>query len=462
MEESKDLQTEINYESNDKKSPSNQAEKKKNSKLKYLIYLCVVLLITAVVIWYNLVQPVSDDDPTLVYEKVPYFLANMNITFLCIFFSVILIVFLINSFMMFLYCRMYQRHYRFHQGLAAQAIDIFYSSITPGAYGGEIAKVFVFNKQGVPISNGASVMVMNFIVYQSVLIFFGLISIITRFDQILNIPAFPVDIEVFGNPIPPIPFWIFIVLGFSLNIFTILLLILMSSSRRLHNFVINHGINFLGKIHLVKNVEKKKENLRLQVENYRIELARLRSNLPFTIFLVFLTFLILVGTGLYPFLSGLTLNGFVGFNGDVNYFLKAYDSIVFTNFHQMVTGLIPIPGTAGISEYVFERLFGSSSNFFSSDFYRSGGGNLVLLFWRIMSFYIPFIICGIVAATYKSRGVRIKDRILPTGNRKTMLTLSFETLEDRKETLNLQLKDKEIEKNKHDEEKREKKERHKK
>ncbi len=449
--EEKEQVEEINIE---KENSKDDKQKKKKNAWKYFIYLLIVLVITVIVLWINLVQPVEGEEGTLVYEMIPYFIQNMNYGFLALFLGIVLFSFLLNAFMMFLYARLYQRHYKYHQGLASQAYDIFYSSITPGAYGGEIAKVYLFNKQGVGLSNAASLMVMNFIVYQTCLIFVGLVSLCVNFNQILAIPAFPISITINGNPIPDIPFFIFIILGFLLNLLTMGLILLMSSSRAIHNFVINHLINFLGKIKLVKNVEEKKESVRLQIENYRIELRRLRSNIPFSILVFSLTLISIIVGNLYPLLSGLTLNGFNGME-NVNYFQKIVDCVSFSNFHQMVTGLIPIPGTAGISEYVFDRLFGANSSYFSQQFYNLGGANLVLLLWRFVTFYLQFAVCGIVSATYKTRGVPIEDRLMPVSNRKTVLTLSIDTIEDRKEDLEEMTKEKEIKKNK---EKREKKE----
>ena len=51
-----------------------------------------------------------------------------------------------------------------------------------------------------------------------------------------------------------------------------------------------------------------------------------------------------------------------------------------------------------------------------------------------MTFNIPFIVNGIVAATYKSRGLPVKERIIPVGNRTTMLTIQLETFNERKLT----------------------------
>ena len=438
--EKKEVEADIDKESSENNQENTKKDKKK-SVVKYIIYSFIVLVITGVVLWISLTQPISADDSTKVYEKIPYFIQNMNYSYLALFVGMVFLGFLINAFIMFLYAKMYAKHYKFHQALAIQANDYFYSSITPGAYGGEIAKVFVFKQQGIEISNAASMMVMNFIIYQTSLITIGLISLIFRFDVVMSIPAFPIEIVIDGKPLPDIPFYIFIILGFILNVLTILLLFLMSSSRRLHNFVINHLINFLGKIKLVKHPEQKKERLTKQVENYRIELKRLRSNLPFAVVLFVITFISSVVGATYPFFAGLTLNGFVGMD-NVDYVVKFFDCIFFSNFHQMVTGLVPIPGTAGISEYVFDRLFGPSGHYFSETFYSIGGANLLVVFWRLVTFYLPFLVCGIVSATYKSRGIRQSDRLVPILNKTNTMTISFETIDERKLSLEEQIKQK--------------------
>lgn len=437
---------------NDEKLKEEKNKKKKT--IKYLIYLLLVLIITVAVIWYNLVQKLDEpiDGKVYVYEMLPYFFNTMNFKWLYLFLGVVAFVFALNAFMMFLYARLYQRNYRYHQALAAQAIDNFYSSITPGAYGGEIAKVFIFNKQGVKTSNAASLMVMNFIIYQSALILIGVLSVLFRFNSIMSIPAFNLDLYINGKQLPAIPFWIFILAGFILNVVVIGLLFLMSSSRRIHNFVINKVFNFLAKLKFVKNVEQKREKLRLQVENYRIELKRLQTNIPFAILLFLLNLLMICLCDIYPLLSGLVLNGFSGAE-NVDYFDKIVDCIAFSNFHQMVTGLIPVPGGAGISEYVFDRLFGAPTNslvegFFSSDFYKAGGANYLLLLWRFVTFYLQFAICGIVSATYKTRGVRVSKGYIPPKNatRAQTMTMTFDTIEERKEEVDELLKIKENEK----------------
>lgn len=404
-------------------------QKKKNDNYKYIIYLVLILTITALVLWYNLTGKTTDanGNPIYVYQTIGGVFANMNWGFFALFIGFIVLSYLISSFIIFMFARLYTKHYKYHQAVANNSIGAFYSAITPGASGGQFAQVYTFKKQGIPVSNSASIFVMMFIVSQSVLICFGLISLITRFNLVVQVDSIPITLgELSFN----IPIWIFILMGFILNLLVIFLLLFMSYSKRFLHFISVTLINWLYRFHLIKNPEEKTKSIKIQVENYRIELRRLQSNIPFTILIILLCATNLIITQLAPFFSGLALNAFDLNNLNVG--SKMYDCIVSLNFHQMITGLIPLPGSAGVSEIVFGILFGSSSNYFASEFYSKGGLNILLLVWRFGTFYIPFIINGIVAATYKTRGIPYKERVIPVGNRKTMLTIQMETYVERK------------------------------
>lgn len=418
----------------------NDLETGKNTKkniIKYVIYLVIILLITALVLYFNLSGSCNVNGKEYkVIEIIPEALSGMNWWVFLLFFGVTGVVFAINALIIFLFARLYQRHYSYHQALACLSTGDFYSAVTPGASGGQVAQVYLMKKQGVQVSNGASIFIMNYICYQIVLVLVGIISVFTRLDLITSIPAIPLDIVINGASVN-IPISLFIILGFLLNVLVVALLFFMALSTRFHHFIVYGVMGFLAKIHLIKNVEKKRESLKIQVENFRVEFKRLQTNLTFTIFLILLNFIVIALKNTYPLLAGACLNGFKDVT-DVNWWSKIYDCIVLSNFHQMATGLIPIPGSAGISEYVFERLFGSTSGFFpATNFYAHGGSQMTLLLWRFVTFYFPFFINGIVTATYRTRGKYAQDGVFVVPpDRKTMLTIQFETLEERKSTDN--------------------------
>lgn len=421
-------------EQKQKEEDKEEVATKKNN-YKYFIYLFIILAITVFVLWYNLTRKVDmpgSSEQVYVYETIGDIFSSMNIGFFSMFIGFIFVGFMISSLMIYLYARLYTKHYKYHQAMANASIGSFYSAITPGASGGQFAQVVTYKKQGIPVSNGASIFVMQFIIHQTVLILFGIISLATRFNVILELNIIPITIGEFTLNIP---IWIFIIFGFGVNLLVILGLIFMSYSWKFQHFVLNVVIGFLAKIKIVKNPDEKRKDLLIQVTNYRIELRRLLTNIPFALTIAVLQAAVMIISELAPFFSGLALGGFDP--NTTNFALKAFDTCVFMNFHQMVTGLIPIPGSAGVSELVFSSLFGPNprgSFFTAPDFYSTGGLNILLLVWRFGTFYIPFIVNGIVSATYRTRGVPVTDRIIPPGNRKTMLTIQLNTYDERKKT----------------------------
>ena len=64
----------------------------------------------------------------------------------------------------------------------------------------------------------------------------------------------------------------------------------------------------------------------------------------------------------------------------------------------MATCVIPIPGSAGVSELVFYNLFYKSGFYSSEDISRAA-----LLLWRTLMFIIPLIIALVYTLIYRPR-----------------------------------------------------------
>ena len=239
--------------------------KPKKKRYKYIIYIVLILSLTTLVLYFSLRGTITYNG-----EELPTFVAigkiftEIDVGYLFVFFGLLLLNNLLGAFALFLFARLYTRKYKYHQALANQMIGVFYNDITPGSNsGGQFAQAITFKKQGMNISNAASVMVMQFIVYQSCLFILGLISLF-KIDTIL-------DIQIIRIGSVDIPIIIFIIFGFLLNLIVISSMYFMSYSRWFHNLITNNLMDLLGKMHLIKNVEEKKLQLRVQVENFRIE-----------------------------------------------------------------------------------------------------------------------------------------------------------------------------------------------
>ena len=260
--------------------------KKKSQRFKYLIYIVVVLVATAI----SLVISLWGDN----FNDAMTAFSQADWRYVLVTFGVVILTYCIEALILVIFCRLYTRKYRFHQGLACALVGQFYSDVTPGSSGGQVMQVYTMKSQGILVSNGASIMVMFFILYQSALIMFGGVALIFEWNTMIGIN--PV-ISLFDHSFT-IPMWPLIIIGFVINLSVILILFVMSYSHRLHNFILHYIIGFLGKIHLLKHPDKTRESLRVQVENFKIELRRLQSNIPVLILLFTLFLIIIFGSEL--------------------------------------------------------------------------------------------------------------------------------------------------------------------
>ncbi len=412
-------------------------EDKKKSFLKFLIYFLIILVLTGLALFLSLYRD---------YESVINALKHSDWRYLLLIFGLVAMTFVIEAFTIFAFSRLYTRKYKYHQGLAAVMVNAFYSDVTPGASGGQIMEAYTMNKQGVEVSTSASILIMSFIVYQICLILLGGVGLFFSNGLLASIATFDLNINGFIIPVPTI---VFTIAGFLLNLIVILMLFLMSYSHKIHNFILHRGINFFAKLRIIKNPEEKRESLRIQVENFKIELRRLISNIPIFLLMIVCWTTILIIRFSIPFFAGLALNGY-GYciNNDGSLMIQAvidnrgsitgyapvlstgqaniesfWQGVFLSSYHQMATGLVPIPGAAGISEYFFNTIF---SKYYISNYITTAAQ----IIWRFSTFHIVLLISGIVAATYRSSP---KNQV-HHANRKTFVTLQYQTYTERKAT----------------------------
>jgi len=380
---------------------------KKKSKSSLIMFIIVIVLTIGSLLFSF--YGAGDGDLGLGFNTVYDALINSDPIYLLIMAAVYFASFLIDGLVIQVFCRLYTRRYYLHQGVANSLIGAFYNNVTPSASGGQFMQVYTLKKQGVEVSNAASIMVMWFILYQSALIFFDILALIFEWQTIMSITSFRIpNFSLFGwnGEIPLLPL---IILGFILNVSLIGLLLLMSYSHRFHNFILGRFVGFLGKIRILKDPDRTRENLRVQVENFKVELRRLQANVPVTILIFVLFMLMLALRFSVPYFAGMALHAYGATEGFS--FVRMIDACFRSSFHQMVTGLVPIPGAAGVSELFYAAMF----NDFFVETYAVGPGGLSMvrsasanmmatqLLWRFTTFYLVLIISGIVASLYHSR-----------------------------------------------------------
>lgn len=400
----------------DNKEPlDSEKNKKKKSNLKrYIIYFSFVIGATAIALFLSLYKDFNGVINAFKGCDYKWLLAIVGI--MCASFA-------LDAMVITIFMRLYTRKYHLHQGLAVSAVGAFYSGITPGSSGGQVMQAYTLKKQGAQISNAASLLVMYFILYQVVLVIIDIAAIIFKSNLLGTIGG----IQIGSWNLNLIPLTI---IGFVLNLSIVGLLFLMSYSHKVHNFIMHYGVGLLAKLHILKQPDKTRETLRIQVENFKIELRRLLSNIRVSLIIMILLFLSMMCKFSIPWFAGMALNGYGSYvgpegqilqsTGNVS-FMSMLDACFMSSYHQMITGLIPIPGAAGVSEIFFSRLF---STFYVSD----GVVSASQILWRVATYHLVLLVCGFVSALYKASP---KEQALQV-DRRTFVTMQLETYEERK------------------------------
>ena len=396
-------------------------KKKKNKTWKYILNISFVLIVTVLAFIFSIKDNAKD---------ILAFLQDCDVRWLLVAFGMAFAMILIRSFILFCFARLYSNRYKPHQAIAVDQIGVFYNAVTPGASGGQIMQAYTYKKQGVQISSAVSIMAMYSIVFQSVLIVFGVLSFIIKYDFIISIGSFETGIIIGGVPLN-LPVWPLTIIGFLLNVSVILVVLLMGYWHGFHNFIMGPCIGLFAKLRIIKKPDKLRESLRIQVENFKIEFRRLFTNVRFTLLVVLLFTGYLIIKFSIPYFVGLALHN----ESPVASF---WDSIFLSNYHQMVTGLIPVPGSVGVSEYAFYQLFVNGNDVTKGFFYVGEGivdrveaskslCKAALIIWRAITFSIPLLIAGFVSAFYRASP---KDEAHLHGdlpNRETFVALQNET-----------------------------------
>ena len=246
----------------------------------------------------------------------------------------------------------------------------FFNAITPFSTGGQPYQIYYLRKQGMSTPMATSVIIQNFIVYQIALVFLGIVSVgINSMFHIFTNDSILIHL---------------VLLGFIINTIVIVVMFIISFSKRLNKKLIHLGITVLTKLHLVKNKNKKlaewddyvntfHEGAKILLENKLDFFKSILYNLIALICLYAIPLPLLYSMGDY---SSYTLT-----------------TAVVTNAYVMLMGsFVPIPGASGGLEYGFMSFYGGFVN----------GAKLktIMLLWRFVTYYFGLIV-GSIALNIK-------------------------------------------------------------
>ena len=371
---------------------SMQKENKEYIKqiIRYVIYLVVVLGLTVLAFYLTIGNNSNAILQTLENANIWWIMAILGVVICCI---------LLRSIVIFVLMRTYNKKYFFHRSIAIDQVGTLYRMVTPAGLGSHIMELYTFKKQHISISDGLSVLALYSLLYQVILIIYNTITIIVKAPLVSEIGF--INLAFNDSAHVDVPLWLLITLGYVVNLSVIAFIFFVSYWDGFYRFLNGPMARFLHKIKVVKDVDAYQYKLVGAKDNFRKNIRHLFKNWPAVVIALVSFFAYITISYSVPYFAGLALN-----NQSVN--ANFWDSVLLSNFHQMVTCLIPIPGNSMVSELFFLRLFHSSNPDIS--FYENEEiARAALLLWRSLMFIFPLFISCLFTVIYRPRKVDPTD-----------------------------------------------------
>lgn len=336
----------------------------KKETRKYAFNLLLIVLLTIFALWFAL----KDDASTVlnVLNSV-----SINALILLILYALLYngIIGIILTYL----TRQYKKDYRLKEGIVNGFVGSFFSGITPSASGGQIGQVYIFRKQGIKVSEAASILWLDFIVYQSVLMLYSALLMILKFSNYYSHYTF---------------LFTLIFVGFLINFSVIGALWTMAKFPSLYEKISTVVIRCLAFLRIVKNKQEIHDKWQMQLKEFTREINSNKDNKKLIIKLIFLNIIRLTIYFSLPFVIGVIL-------GVRPSDMPFVDVIALSSFVTMSNSFFPVPGASGGTEMMFVKLF---SILVSSQYASS-----IMIIWRFATYHLVLLIGGMLFILEKRR-----------------------------------------------------------
>ncbi|MCI5773966.1 MAG: flippase-like domain-containing protein [Erysipelotrichaceae bacterium] len=334
----------------------------------YLLNILLVISLSLFVLWLSF----KDN-----YQEIITMLRNINGGYLLLCVVIVLLIQVFIGLGLTLLTSLSNPHYRLKDGVLNALVASFFHGVTPSSSGGQFAQVYVFKKQKVDICDAASVLWMDFIIYQATMVLVVLVLLIVRFAYFER---------YFSNLL------LLVLLGFFINSIIIVGLWALGRFPKVYTFITTKGIDIGCKLKLIKNKEKIVATIDAQLMRFDAETKKLSNHRKLILEVIACNVARLLLYYSIPFFCFLALDIHVSFT-------VLIDVIAMTAYISMINAFIPIPGSSGGTEAMFVLMF--------SKVFGLVNASSTMLLWRILSYYLVMLIGGL-AFIY----VKIKDEVV--------------------------------------------------
>lgn len=280
-----------------------------------------------------------------------------SMAFLCI-----LIYWMIEAKTLHIMLTVYDKNFNYLQILKLVISSQFFNGVTPFATGGQPFQIYILNKHSdLGIGSVTSASVLNFIMYQTVLVIMGVTAFLIE-KTFLLFPNNPPNVQLLAFT------------GFSLNFLIIISLIIIAISNTLTEKMLSVVYKVINLSPFKKNLPKIQKKLKAEVIEFHTDISILISNKNIYVKSLLLNILKL--------LSFYTVAYFIckslGFTG-----ITVLQSIIASAYVMLITSVVPLPGGSGGAEIGFLVFF--------SSFIVGPQATAIMLLWRFITYYVGLI-----------------------------------------------------------------------
>lgn len=254
--------------------------------------------------------------------------------------------------------------YPWRDALRVPPIEQLFNGITPFASGGQPAQVFALMQSGIDAGRATSILLMKFIVYQTMIVINFIFCLLVGFHYVADKLHALV---------------LLVIAGFLVHFCVIVGLLMVMYWYSFTKKVIQLLFKPLRWFVNAERSERWKEDLNNKVDSFYEEALQLKGNVRLIVKISLVTIVQLFVYYIIPYFILIALNV-----NHVNWMMVTTLHVLIV----MVISLFPIPGGSGGAEISFDVVFSSFV----------GGGSLVLamLLWRLITYYLPML-SGIIA-----------------------------------------------------------------
>ena len=246
-----------------------------------------------------------------------------------------------------------------------QMMTFFFNAITPFATGGQPFQIYVLKRNKLSLSDSTNIIVQESIIHQIAIIIVCFITLLINY--IFNFYKFEGIILIF------------LILGFSINVFILLLLFILSRSNKIDKTLTKFIVNLLTFLRIIKKKDYIKK-IHNTIDEFNYNSKMLLKNKKRFIKLILINCLAFLCLYIVPLTILFSFGNYSSFDGII--------AITLVSFISIISSYIPLPGGMGGQEYLFILFFGLYVNqpLLSS----------LMILWRFVTYYLPMIVGAVI------------------------------------------------------------------